>query len=676
MSATSSKSPNSLPPTWSFSALDLTENSPIAVIEWDPDMRVRYWNPRAEEMFGWHKEEVLGGHPEDKGSRPFVYEEDAEAARQAMHRLRTGQEQWNLCRCRNYRRDGALIHCEWYSYTLRDSTGQLLCILSQIVDVTARDQTLLLLEESERRFKATFELAAVGIAHVSVEGDCLRANSRLCAILGYTPQEILTKRIEDLTHPEDIAGDLEWVRKVLQGELPMYTLEKRYIRKSGEFIWCNITVSLVHKPDGTPDYFISVIEDISRRHRAEQERDALLAREHEARTEAEELVRRRSAELAATRSALVQAERLATAGQLAAGVGHEINNPLAYVLANVMYAVDELSRLKEPLPGVDLEDIVKALVQTQLGAERIRDIVRDLRIFARGDPEAMGPVDVHAALEFSVAMAAHEIRQRAQFLRQFGDVPYVRANESRLGQVFLNLLLNAAQAIPEGAVEAHQVTVTTRSLEEEGWVVVEVSDTGKGIAPEHLPHIFEPFFTTKSVGEGTGLGLSVCHGIVTGLGGKIDVESKLGQGTTFRVLLPVDPEFAQAAFPVAKPVAPQTGGARRVLVIDDDPEVCAALGRIIGAPHIVEQALTAREAQERLLARREDYDVIFCDLMMPDVTGMDLHEVLSAQRAELLGRMVYMSAGTFTARATEFLQRVAVQCIDKPFDPARVRSFL
>ncbi|WP_407737257.1 PAS domain S-box protein [Hyalangium sp.] len=671
----SSQSSRPLAPAWSFSALDLTENSPIAIIEWDPDMRVRYWNPRAEEMFGWRKEEVLGSYLDERGSRPFAYEEDAEAARQAVQRLRTGQEQWTLSRNRNYRRDGTIIHCEWYSYTLRDASGQLLCILSQVVDVTARDQTLQLLEESERRFKATFELAAVGIAHVSVEGRWLRANTRLCEILGYSPQEILRLTFQDVTHPEDIAPDMELVRKVLGGELPMYTMEKRYIRKSGEHIWCNLTVSLVRKPDGKPDYFISVIEDISRRHRAEQERDELLAREHQARTEAEDLVRSRSAELAATRSALVQAERLATAGQLAAGVGHEINNPLAYVLANVMFAVEELGRIKAPVPGVDLEEILKALVQTHLGAERIRDIVRDLRIFARGDPEAIGPVDVHAALDFSTAMAAHEIRQRAQFVRQYGDVPYVRANESRLGQVFLNLLLNAAQAIPEGAVDSHQVTVATRSAEE-GWVMVEVSDTGQGIAPEHLPHIFEPFFTTKPVGVGTGLGLSVCHGIVKGLGGRIEVESQLGRGTTFRVSLPVEPEFSRALSSVVKPVAPRAETARRVLVIDDDPEVCAALARIIGSPHVVEQAQTAREAQERLLTRREHYDVIFCDLMMPDVTGMDLHDVLAAQRSELLGRMVYMSAGTFTARATEFLQRVADRRIDKPFDPARVRSFL
>ncbi|WP_052420627.1 PAS domain S-box protein [Hyalangium minutum] len=655
--------------------MSLAENSPIAIIEWDAELKVRFWNPRAEEIFGWTKEEMFGRHPSE--SQPFVHEQDLTRAREAVQRLQAGKERWNLCRCRNYRKDGSLIHCEWYNYTLRDASGQLLCILSQVVDVTERDQTLLQLEESERRFKATFELAAVGIAHVSVDGYIVRANTRLSEILGYAPEELTLIRADDITYVGDLKEDKAQSRRLLEGVFPRYIIEKRYVRKTGERVWCTVTVSLVRKPDGMPDYFISVIEDSSRRHRAEMERDALLSREHHARTEAEELVRRRSAELAATRSALVQAERLATAGQLAAGVGHEINNPLAYVLANVTYALEELGRLDKPIPGVDLEEVRKALLQAQMGAIRIRDIVRDLRIFARGDPEAIGPVDVQAALEFSIAMATHQIRQRAQLVREYAPVPFVRANESRLGQVFLNLLINAAQAIPDtGTAEHQQVRVAMRPGEE-GWVVVEVSDTGKGIDPEHLPHIFEPFFTTKPIGVGTGLGLSVCHGIVTGLGGQLRVESQPGQGTTFRVLLPV----GDLDSPVRSPAPllaelPKVKAPRRVLVIDDDPEVRQALARIIGAPHVVEMAETAHEAQERLLTHRESYDVIFCDLMMPELTGMDLHDALETVRPEVVRRMVFMSAGAFTARAARFLEDHASRRIEKPFDPVRVRAFL
>jgi PAS domain S-box-containing protein len=657
-------------PSWTFSANDLTDNSPLAVIEWDPQFRVHYWNQRATELFGWTAEEVRGLHPGDWG---FIADEDKALAHEAMSRLVSGEDRWNVKRGQNHHKDGSIVHCEWYNSVIRDSAGRVICILSQVLDVTEQDRVLARLEESERRFKATFEQAAVGLAHVGLDGRWLRTNTRLCSILGYSAEELLGRTLQDITHPDDRAAMGDLAEKMLAGIITTYAMEKRYLRKAGGSLWCNLTVTLMRKPDGTPEYFICVIEDISWRHRVEAERDLLLEREHQARTEAEALVRRRSAELEAARGALVVAERLATAGQLAGGVGHEINNPLAYVLANLTYALEELGRLKTPTPEVDVPEMQRALVQAQLGAERIRDIVRDLRIFSRSDPEAMGPVDVQAAMEFAIGMTAHQLRQRAQLTRWYQPVPLVHANESRLGQVFLNLLLNAAQAIPEGTSGEHEVSITIRPGEY-GWVVVEIRDTGVGIAAEHLPRIFEPFFTTRAVGKGSGLGLSVCHGIVTGLGGHIQVESQQGRGTTFRVLLPVSAQAqprAASSVRSARPPSPP----RRVLVIDDDPEVRESLARIIGPPHIIEQSETGRAAKEKLVGGA-DYDVIFCDLMMPDVTGMDLHEAVTARRPELLERMIFMSAGAFTPRAAEFFERVSARRIDKPFDPARVRSCL
>jgi PAS domain S-box-containing protein len=656
-------------PSWTFSANDLTDNSPLAVIEWDPQFRVHYWNQRATELFGWKAEEVRGRHPGDWG----FMADGGGPAREAMSRLISGEDRWNIKRSRNHHKDGSIVHCEWYNSTIRDPSGRLICVLSQVLDVTEQDRVLARLEESERRFKATFEQAAVGLAHVGMDGRWLRTNMRLCSILGYPAEELMRLKLRDVTHPDDVAAMSDLSEKMLAGIITTYAMEKRYRRKSGDYAWCNLTLSLMRKPDGTPEYFISVIEDISWRHRVEAERDSLLEREHQARTEAEALVRRRSAELEATRGALVVAERLATAGQLAAGVGHEINNPLAYVLANMTYALEELGRLKTPTPEVDLPEVQRALVQAQLGAERIRDIVRDLRIFSRSEPEAMGPVDVQAAVEFAIGMTAHQLRQRARIIRWYQPVPFVHANESRLGQVFLNLLLNAAQAIPEGASGDHEVTVAVRP-ETEGWVAVEIRDTGTGIPAEHLPRIFEPFFTTKAVGEGSGLGLSVCHGIVTGLGGRIQVESEPGQGTLFRVLLPASGQAQPQVSTTSRPARPATL-ARRVLVIDDDPEVREALSRIIGPPHLVEQSDSGQAARELLLGGA-DYDIIFCDVMMPDVTGMALHEAMTARRPELLERMIFMSAGTFTPRAAEFFERVSARRIDKPFDPVRVRSLL
>jgi signal transduction histidine kinase len=223
-------------------------------------------------------------------------------------------------------------------------------------------------------------------------------------------------------------------------------------------------------------------------------------------------------------------------------VAHEINNPLAFMLSNVRFALEELRTLS-PEPGSQLQEqlreIEEALEESLVGGHRVSDIVRDLKTFSRGDDGERGPVNVHAVLDLCANIARNQLRHRAKLVKDYGELPPLRATESRLGQLFLNLIINAAQAIPEGGdVNANEVRITTR--QEDTWVVVAIKDTGVGIPPENLHRLFDPFFTTKPVGVGTGLGLSICHGIVSGLGGRITVESEPGRGTTFRVFLPLN----------------------------------------------------------------------------------------------------------------------------------------
>jgi len=238
---------------------------------------------------------------------------------------------------------------------------------------------------------------------------------------------------------------------------------------------------------------------------------------------------------------LIQAERLASMGTLAAGVAHEINNPLTYVMANIGFVSERLTRLVTSNPTSamtpQLEELATALSEAQEGAIRVRQIVRDLKILARGDQERYGPIDVRGVVESSISMVANQIRPKARLARSLGAVPMVEASESRLGQVFLNLLVNAVQAIPDGDIEGNRISVVTRT-DPAGRAVITVSDTGAGIPADVMGRIFEPFFTTKPVGVGTGLGLFICHGIVKALGGEIGAESGPGRGTTFRVILP------------------------------------------------------------------------------------------------------------------------------------------
>jgi CheY-like chemotaxis protein/two-component sensor histidine kinase len=362
---------------------------------------------------------------------------------------------------------------------------------------------------------------------------------------------------------------------------------------------------------------------------------------------------------------LVLAERMASVGTLAAGVAHEINNPLAFVLSNLEFTIGELTRA-----GADGE-VVRALEEAHNGADRVRAIVRDLKTFSRADDDAREPVDVRRVLQAAVGVAANELRHRARVAVDPGPVPPVLASEHRLGQVFLNLLINAAHAIPEGHPAEHVVRASTGTAED-GRAVVEISDTGSGIAPEILARIFDPFFTTKPVGVGTGLGLSICHGIVSALGGEIEVRTVVGAGTTFRVLLPPTARCDERGTPAAPPASPRRG---RVLVVDDEPLVARAMGRVLAA-HEVVVCGGARAALAELEREGEAFDVVICDLMMPEMTGMDLHAHLAAIAPALAERIVFVTGGAFTDRAREFLASVPNPQLEKPFDPSALRELV
>jgi CheY-like chemotaxis protein len=321
-----------------------------------------------------------------------------------------------------------------------------------------------------------------------------------------------------------------------------------------------------------------------------------------------------------------------------------------------------------------LNEVFDQLRDAREGADRLRHIVRDLKIFSRAaDEERRGPVNVTRILESSLRMAWNEIRHRARLVKDYEAVPPVEANDARLGQVFVNLIVNAAQAIQEGNADQNVIRVCTRVDAPSGRVVVEVRDSGAGIAPENLARIFDAFFTTKPVGVGTGLGLSICHRIVTGMGGEIQVQSQVGKGTLFRVLLPPTADEVDRAEPaVADAPAARRG---KVLVIDDEPMVARALGRALSVEHDVAIVFTAEDAKKHV-ASGERYDVIICDLMMPQMTGMDLHAELSRAAPDQAARMVFLTGGAFTQGARAFLDQVPNQRIDKPFETQHIRSII
>ncbi len=371
---------------------------------------------------------------------------------------------------------------------------------------------------------------------------------------------------------------------------------------------------------------------------------------------------------------LTQSDRLATVGTLAASVAHEINNPLTYV----MHYIDRLNRELEDWTA--REDAPPQLVKLREGAEtaaegcaRVRDIVRDLKTFGRLDDAEDVPMDVNRALRSALQMAGHRIRVVARLEVQLGPLPPVRANDGRLCQMFLNLLMNAAQAIPPGT-DRGRARVDVRSWSEAGLVRVAIHDTGVGIAPEHLGRLFEPFFSTKPDGVGTGLGLWICRDIVQELGGHIDVDSALGDGTTMTVVLPraagstayvsslPPPEPASAPLPLA--------ALRWVLVVDDEPAVLELLAEALGEHADVVTAANGHEARE-ILRHDGEFDAILCDLMMPGMGGVELFDWVDRARPTLASRMIFMTGAAYSEDAREFLARVDNERLDKPF---RVRD--
>jgi CheY-like chemotaxis protein len=248
----------------------------------------------------------------------------------------------------------------------------------------------------------------------------------------------------------------------------------------------------------------------------------------------------------------------------------------------------------------------------------------------------------------------------------------VEGNEARLAQVFLNLIINAAQALPEGKPAQNEVRLVTRRVGE-AFVAAEVHDTGSGIPPEVVGRIFDPFFTTKPVGVGTGLGLALCHAFITSMGGRIEVESQVGRGTMFRVTLPVARgESVQASRAVESKKGVSMRG--RVLVVDDDPMVSSALRRTLSREHDVEVVVSSRRALEMLQSPQGLYDVVLCDLMMPEMTGMELHAQLHATAPERAERMVFVTGGAYTPAAQSFLERVTNPRLEKPFEPEKLRE--
>ena len=375
-------------------------------------------------------------------------------------------------------------------------------------------------------------------------------------------------------------------------------------------------------------------------------------------------------ELKQAEARLIHASKLAAIGQLASGVAHEINNPataLEAAIAIIDMAFDQATArargMPEPwLPDSTINAVHMALQDAGEALDRIRRLTRDLRTFARADDEVLRPVQLEDVIRISCRLAEPTVRPHAELIVDLRPVPAVLGSRGRLGQVVTNLLVNAAQAVPESAPERNVVVVSTRVAGDD--VLLAVEDSGPGVPVDRRGQIFEPFFTTKPEGIGTGLGLSLVAEIVKAHRGHIEVSTGVRGGARFEIHLPAHrtpvPELA------SRPISSAPSHAR-LLFVDDEPMILRLFGRLLADASL--EVLTAKGGAEAIAVLEQDraFDAILCDLQMPGVDGIHVYEALERIDPALMARFVFTTGGAITVRGRDFLDQVRPRVLAKPF---------
>jgi PAS domain S-box-containing protein len=605
------------------------ENAPVGMYLKDVEGRYVLLNPEMGKVLGADVERMLGRTVLDSpigNDAAFIPERDQEVLRTGRvlvteeHLPNPDQYTWELV----------------IRFPVRDSDGRITHIGGFDVDITERKAMEEALKASEQRFRAFAETHPVPLFLTDVETGKVIFASPPCAQLLRVPLDELRADtvLRFYPGPSDRARIVEQIRRdgALDG------VEVRLRRADGSEFWAALTSQLITF-EGQPA-MVTALVDLTERKRVE-------------------------AELARQRQVLHQNEKMSALGSLLAGVAHELNNPLSVVVGHA-------SLLEDFVAEAAIRDRAHKI---RTAADRCARIVRTFLAMARSKPRQRTAVQLNGTIAEALEIVAYGLRTAdVEVVRALApDLPPVLADGDQLHQVFANLFVNAQQAL-QSVAPPRRLTVTSGFDADTVWV--EVADNGPGVPADIAHRIFEPFFTTKPQGVGTGVGLSVCHGIVAAHGGEIRLEPPTGQGATFVVRLPrTVVEIAQVP---AEAPAPRLRPAR-ILVVDDEPEVAQLLIEILQRDgHRVDRANSGREALSRL--RYGEVDLILCDLRMPDLDGPALYRELTAQRPELLSRIVFITGDTLGGDMTGFLTETGVRVLEKPLDPtgvsAKIEAFL
>ncbi len=516
------------------------------------------------------------------------------------------------------------------------------CVVAAGLDVTELIETQQALARSAAELTTIFDFGAIGIALVDADGRPFRTNPAFQRMVGYTGEELAKFTIRDITFPDDLPRDLEHLAKLREGAVNVYHVEKRYVRKSGEIVWANLTSSAVRTPEGKLLHLVAMVEDITERKRA----DVALRESERARAELQQQL------------AVVQ--KLEALGQLAGGVAHDFNN----ILAAITLHLEALKREGAVQP--DRHEAIDELLRT---VRRGSNLTRQLLLFSRRQPAQRHAVDFNALVAQLLKMLARLVGANYTLAHRDAQSPgWVLGDAGMLEQVVMNLVLNARDAMPGGGtieLVADEITFDRNVADRRPgakpgrYARLRVADNGHGMSPETLNRIFEPFFTTKAAGHGTGLGLSTALGIVQQHGGWIEVNSEVNRGTSFVVHLPLlsgPVEAAEAVAAAGEPAA--TGGQESILVVDDNEHLRTIIARVLrGAGYRVHEAANG-EAALALLAR-ETVDLLLADVIMPGgMMGDELARRLPFSRTRVILTSAYpaqFDSHRWTAEGGEYL---------------------
>jgi len=607
----------------------LLEGSSDGILLLDETLAVVEINTMAETLFGL-QEEPTGLSLTDLLTK--------HAAQRVLESIRSSEKTHWSQSIDALRQDGVVLPIDVTFHRLAVGAEVWWAVLLR--DITARRLAELALQRSESRFRELIEQMPDGIV-VHRDGRFQYVNPALVEMLHYSrAEELLHRPVLDTLHDDDREVAASGIRDMLRTGEPAPRRELRLVRYDGSFVVTEV-MSLPIPFDGGRA-ILALIRDVT-------ERTEMQAK-------------------------LLQSDRMASMGLLAAGVAHEVFNPLAYITVNLDYARDELkSRSKtdegEASQALDAE-LSDALDEARQGVERVRTIVQDLKSFSKPTSGARVLVDVERVLQAALNIAGAEVRQKARLVTRYEPVGRVLADEARLGQVFLNLVLNAAQAFAHSDPRKQRIEVVT-TTDAHGATVVEVRDNGPGISPAVRARIFEPFFTTKETTGGTGLGLFISQGIIEEMGGVLSLESELGAGAVFRVSFPLVEEQDVEAGVATEEISIRRRS--RVLIIDDEPALATALRRVLARDYDVQAVNRGQEGLDLLVAD-PSFDLVFCDLMMPDMTGMEVFRRLRERCPGRESSIVFMSGGAFTLDAEAFLSEVPNTHVDKPIDMRLLKS--